>query len=464
MSEIEPVLHHVNEGMDKALSALLELISIPSISSQGADGQGVQAAAAWLAQALGSIGLEAQVVATEGHPVVLAQSVPQAGQAGPRLLFYGHYDVQPVEPLEDWRFPPFEARTENIDGRQVIFGRGASDSKSQLWSFITALRAWREVHGAFPADIVVLLEGEEETGSANLPAFMDRHRAALSCDVAFICDSDMWSPTQPAITTRLKGLLHERVTINTPNGDLHSGHFGTVAANPIRILSTILASLHNADGQIAIDGFYDGVFEVSPALRARWQALSAVADPLAGIDMAGAAPEAGYSALERMWARPAIDFCGITGGNQGPGERSVLPASATARLSFRLVDQQDPELIRKLFRGFVQAQVPRGCHVSFEGSGGSSGVVIQEDSPFVAAAARGLEAEWGKPAVLKGTGGTVPVVNMIKDGLGADCVALGFILPGDSIHAPNENYDVERLHKGIRSWVRIFHEVRKLNP
>lgn len=461
MSEINPVLDHVDAGLETALSELLDLISIPSVSGQIADGTGVRAAADWLAQALGAMDMDARVVPTEGHPVVLARSSGHG--TGPRLLFYGHYDVQPAEPLEDWHTPPFEGQVRDVDGRRVILGRGASDSKSQLWSFIVALRAWRAVHGAFPAEIIVMLEGEEETGSASLAGFIDRHRDELACDAAFICDSDMWSPTQPAITTRLKGLLHERVVITAPNGDLHSGHFGTVAANPIRILSGILAAIHDADGRIAIDGFYDGADEVSPALRAKWKGLS-TAEPLAGIDLAGGTPEPGYSALELMWARPAIDFCGITGGNQGPGERSVLPGSATARFSFRLVGRQDPERVRGLFRDFVRARVPAGCRVEFVGSGSSSAITTREDSPYVAATARGLEAEWGEPTVMKGTGGTVPVVNMISDGLGADCVVVGFILPGDAIHAPNENYDTDRLHKGIRSWVRVFHEVRKLNP
>lgn len=461
MSEFEPVLDHVDAHMATALDELLALISIPSVSGQIADGSGVRQAADWLAQALEAMHLSARVVQTDGHPVVLARSAGPA--TGPRLLFYGHYDVQPAEPLDAWHSPPFQGRLADAEGRRLILGRGASDSKSQLWSFVVALRAWRAVHGEFPGQIIVLLEGEEETGSASLAGFIDRHRNELACDAAFICDSDMWSPTQPAITTRLKGLLHERVTVTTLNGDLHSGHFGTVAANPIRILSKVLAAIHDDQGRIAIDGFHDGVDDLPPALRDCWQGLSTDA-ALAGIDLSGATPEAGFAPLERMWARPAIDFCGITGGNQGPGERSVLPGSATARLSFRLVDRQDPDRIRQLFRDFVRARLPEGCRVDFFGEGGTAAVTMPEDSPFVAATARGLQAEWGEATVLKGTGGTVPVVSMIREELGADCVVVGFILPGDAIHAPNESYDTTRLHKGIRSWVRVFHEIRTLTP
>jgi len=459
MPELDSVLGHVDAGMATAIAELLDLISIPSVSSEGADGAGVRAAADWLVRALSAMDLSARAVETEGHPVVLACSSGPA--TGPRLLFYGHYDVQPAEPLDEWHTPPFQGQLAEADGRRLILGRGASDSKSQLWSFIVALRAWRAVYGEFPARIIIMLEGEEETGSASLARFIDQHRDELACDAAFICDSDMWSPGQPAITTRLKGLLHERVVITAPNNDLHSGHFGTVAANPVRILCNVLAAVHDDQGRVTIDGFYDGVDALPAALRARWKGLSS-ADPLTGIDLAGAAPEPGFTPLELMWARPAIDFCGITGGNQGPGERSVLPGSATARLSFRLVDRQDPERIRQLFREFVRVRVPAGCQVDFYGNGSTAAVTMPEDSPFVAATARGLQTEWGAPTVLKGTGGAVPVVSMIREKLGADCLVVGFILPGDAIHAPNESYDTTRLHKGIRSWVQVLHEIRTL--
>ncbi|SFD51177.1 M20/M25/M40 family metallo-hydrolase [Roseivivax sediminis] len=459
MSEIERALREVDANLDTAVADLLELISIPSVSGEDAGKAGIARAATWLDDALTAIGFSSRVVETACNPVVLARS-EGAKEGGKRLLFYGHYDVQPVAPREAWTHDPFAPEIVEEDGARRFYGRGASDSKSQLWSFIEALRAWKAANGAFPAEIVIVLEGEEEMGSPSLGAFLEQHGEELHCDVAFICDSDMWSPTRPSITTQLKGLVHETVTINAPNPDLHSGHYGAAAANPIRILSKILSSLHDEKGRVAIDGFYDDVADLTESQRTRWRELSNELDASGGVSLAGGVIEDGYTAIEAMWGRPAVDFNGITGGNQGPGGRSVLPGSATARLTFRLVAGQSPETVRNRFRNFVSGRVPDGCSVEFEGPEGNAAVHLSESNPFLVAAARGLEAEWGRPAVLKGTGGAIPVVGALNDGLGLDCVVLGFILESDAIHAPDEHYDVERLHRGTRSWIRIFGEIR----
>lgn len=462
MAELQTVLGNVDDNVETALEKLLELISIPSISSEPAAKPDIERAAHWLERELASLGMEAKVVATKGHPVVLGHSLDAPGSDSPRLLFYGHYDVQPIGDPDQWRHPPFEPRVVEEEGVRRFYGRGASDSKSQLWTFIEALRAWKAVNGAFPAQIVVMLEGEEECGSPSLADFIEAYQRDLACDVAFICDSEMWSPTQPAITTQLKGLVHERVTIFAPNPDLHSGHYGAVAANPIRILSGILAGLHDEKGRVTIDGFYDDVREIAQSLRQQWRRLSQEPGLFDQVDLTGGIIEEGYTPLEAMWGRPAVDINGITGGNQGPGERSVLPGSATARLSFRLVANQDPEKIRERFRAHVRARLSEGCTVEFDGSGGSPAVVLSQDSAFLGAAARGLEAEWGQPVILRGTGGAIPLVQQLSDVLGAECVVIGFILPGDAIHAPNENYDVERLRKGARSWIRIFEAIQAM--
>lgn len=459
MSNVDTVLEDVDTNFDTTVRKLLDLIAIPSISSEPQGRDGIERAAAWLKNELASIGLPAEIVPTSGHPLVLARSGTSAVGL-PKLLFYGHYDVQPVGDLEQWTHAPFEPLVCEEDGLHRFYGRGASDSKSQLWTFIEALRAWKQVHGTFPAAVIVLLEGEEEYGSPSLPAFIEQHREKLDCDVAFICDAEMWSPTQPAITTQLKGLVHERVTVSTPNPDLHSGHYGAVAANPIRILSTILAGLHDTEGRVTIKGFYDGVEEIPNSVREQWRELAKEPDLYGDVDLTGGTTERGYTALEAMWGRPTVDINGITGGNQGPGERSVLPGFATARLSFRLVAGQSPETIRQHFQQHVRSRLPEGCNVEFQGSGGSSAVVLSQDSPFLAAAARGLEEEWGSPVILRGTGGAIPLVQQFSDVLGAECVVVGFILPSDAIHAPDERYDTERLQKGVRSWVRIFEEVQ----
>lgn len=456
MFVIDAILDHVDANIRASVDKFLHLLRFRSVSSQPDGEEGIAACADWLRSELDGLGFDARVVKTDGHPLVLGTS--WMGKGGPKVLFYGHYDVQPAEPLDAWAAPPFQPELRHEDGLARIYARGASDSKGQVWSVLEALRAWREVEGDLPLDVTVLLEGEEETGSPSLSAFVEAYRDELACDVAFICDSDMWSPKRPAITTRLKGLIHEKITILAPNGDLHSGHFGNVAVNPIRVLAKILAAIHDEQGRVTIDGFYDDVAPLPAALRKQWEALD-VAEALAGASVTGGPDEGGLATVELMWGRPGIDFNGIVGGNTGPGERSVLPSSASARLSFRLVGDQRPDHIRTLFRNFIEARLPAGCRVEFEGSGGSSAVTVNEASPYLLAAARALDAEWPEPTVIKGTGGAIPLVGLLADGLGVDCIVTGFILADDAIHAPNERYDLERLRKGIRSWVRILSEL-----
>jgi acetylornithine deacetylase/succinyl-diaminopimelate desuccinylase-like protein len=457
MSSIDAILNKVDANMSSSVDKFVRFLTFQSVSSQPDGKAGIDACADWLKSELDSLGFEARIVPTDGLPLILGKSLPTNNR--PKVLLYGHYDVQPAEPLDTWMTPPFQPEIKHEDGLTRIYARGASDSKSQVWSVLEALRAWREVEDEMPFDVTVLLEGEEETGSPSLPAFVEANRNELACDVAFICDSDMWSPTRPAITTRLKGLLHEKITILAPNGNLHSGHFGNVAVNPLRVLINILAAIHDDQGKVAIEGFYDDVVPLPLALRKQWETLD-VGEALAGASVTGGSDEGGYGTIELMWGRPGIDFNGIFGGNTGPGERSVLPASASARLSFRLVGKQRPEHIRALFRNFVEARLPAGCQVEFEGAGGNSAVSVNEVSPYVAATARALDAEWPEPTLIKGTGGTVPLVRLLTDRLGVDCVVTGFILADDAIHAPNERYDLERLRKGIRSWVRILSELR----
>ena len=456
MSNLDAILAHVDANMPASVEKLQRLLAFPSVSSQPDGRDGILACAHWLERELGDLGFDVEVVRTEGHPLVLARTRAETG--GPRALFYGHYDVQPAEPLDAWITPPFQPAIRDEDGLKRIYARGAADSKSQVWSVVEAFRAWKNIEGGPPVDAVILLEGEEETGSPSLPEFIEAYRDALSCDVAFVSDSDMWSAKRPAITTRLKGLVHEKVTIHAPNGDLHSGHFGNVAINPVRVLTKILASIHDGHGRVMIDDFYDGVEPVPEAIREQWQSLD-VGEALSGVSVTSGPDEGGYGTVELMWGRPGIDFNGIVAGNTGPGERSVLPGSASARLTFRLVGRQRPEHIRELFRAFVEASLPAGCRVEFEGAGGTSAVSVNSDSPYLAATARALESEWGEPALIKGTGGTIPLVELLTDRLEVDCIVTGFILADDAIHAPNERYDVERLRKGIRSWVRILSEL-----
>ena len=466
MSSIDAILDQVDANLPASVDRFRRLLAFPSVSSLPEGAEAITACADWLVEELNGLGLAARVMPTAGHPMVLATSPRRAGR--PKVLFYGHYDVQPAEPLEAWDSPPFEPRIAEEDGLRRIYARGAADSKSQFWSVIEALRAWRDSAGELPVDVTVMLEGEEESGSASLSDFVTENRQLLACDVAFNSDSDMWSPDRPAITTRLKGLVHEKVTINAPNGELHSGHFGNVAVNPVQVLAGILSAIHDDRGRVTIEGFYDGVDPIAPDLRAQWEALD-LDEALSGVSVTGGPREEGPDGekgpgiVELMWGRPGVDFNGISGGNIGPSERSVLPASAYARLTFRLVGRQRPEDIRAKFRKFIEARLPAGCQVEFEGAGGSTAVSVNEASPYIAAAARALNAEWPEPALIKGTGGAVPVVGLLTEQLGVDCITVGFILGDDAIHAPNERYDVERLHKGIRSWSRILSELAGSN-
>lgn len=456
----EDVLRHAEDGMAGSIERLVALLRIPSVSSEPTGSAGIAAAAEWLEARLREIGLEAEIVATGRHPVVLARSARQSARQSdrPTVLFYGHYDVQPAEPIEDWDSPPFEPALKDENGLTRIYARGASDSKGQFWAVIEALRAWQEIRGEWPVNVIVMLEGEEECGSPSLPAFIEANKQNLACNVAFNSDSDMWSSTRPAITTSLKGLVHEKVTIVTPHGDLHSGHFGNVAANPLRILTRILAAIHDEHGKVLIEGFHDGVEPVSPELRAQWEALD-VAEALAGVSIEGGPDEGGLGPVELMWGRPGIDFNGLWGGNTGATERSVLPGTASARLTFRLVGKQEPKRLRALFRKFVEDRLPQGCRADFEGEYGTAPVSMKETGPYIAAARRALDAEWPEPALIKGTGGTIPVVGWLSETLGIDCVSFGFILADDAIHGPNESFDTERLRKGIRSWVRLLSEL-----
>lgn len=460
MTALEQALARADANFSSALERLCDLLRIPSVSSTEEGKQSIEHCATWLAEQLQDLGFEAEILPTEWHPIVLAT---RRGTGPTNVLFYGHYDVQPAEPLEEWLSPPFEPSLREEEGLNRLYARGASDSKGQFWAGIEALRAMLESAKELPFSITLMLEGEEEAGSPSLARFLDEHRDKLQCDVALISDASMWSPTRPAITTQLKGLVHEKITLHAPNGELHSGHFGNVAPNPIRILTHILAGMHDATGRVLVPGFYDGVLDIAPSLRQQWQSLD-LSQALAGVDVKGGPTEGGNGIVELMWGRPGIDFNGISGGNAGPSERSVLPATAYARITARLVAPQDPQIIRAQIRAFVSERVPPGCRVEFEGEGGSNAVTVNVESPYIAATAKALDAEWPEPTLMQGTGGAIPLVGLITEKLGVDCVVTGFILGDDAIHAPNERFDTRRFQKGIRSWVRIFSGIADLPP
>lgn len=459
MVNVQAALRMADQELDRSVERLFELVRIPSVSSDPAYRDECRRAAGWLVEALAALGFDAGLRETPGHPAVIGHFRRRdRSSRAVHVLFYGHYDVQPPDPLDRWTTPPFEpCRVSGPDGRERLVGRGMADDKGQLWTFVEACRALLAVDGDLPADVTLFLEGEEECGSPSLLDALRRCAGELRSDVAYVCDSDMWDADTPAITCRLRGLLHERIVVSGPTSDLHSGLYGGIAANPLVVLARIVSSLHHPDGRVAIPGFYDDVQDVPQDALREWDALGVTArDILSEVGLSVPMLEPGRSVLEQMWARPSLDINGVHGGNAGPGERSVLPAQASARLSIRLVGDQDPERVRAQLRAFVAAMVPADCKVEFEGHGGSGAIAVPERNPYLSGAAEALAEEWGRRPVLKGSGGTIPVVRHLKDVLDLDSVMVGFGLSDDAIHAPNEKYDLRCLHKGIRSWIRIL--------
>lgn len=455
MSDLDRVLAHVDADLDGALARLFETLRLKSISTDPAFAAECRACAEWHARDLESIGFAASLRETPGHPIVVGHL--REGQ-GLSALFYGHYDVQPVDPLDLWTQDPFEPSIETRpDGTRAIRARGASDDKGQVMTFVEACRAWKAVTGALPISVSVLLEGEEESGGANLPPFLDANAAELRADIALVCDTSMWDKTTPAITTTLRGLCGEEIVIHAADRDLHSGFYGSAAANPNRILARILADLHDDGGRVTIPGFYDGVPELPDALRESWAKLDfSEAAFLGEIGLSIPAGEKGRSVLEQTWSRPTAEINGMGGGYQGAGFKTVIPSKASAKVSFRLVFDQDPHKIRAAFRDFVRARVPADCRVEFHENGDGRAVAFDTSDPAFQKAQAALTDEWGREAAFIGGGGSIPVSTEFKEKLGLDVILAGFALNDDRIHSPNEKYDLQSFQKGIRSWARIL--------
>jgi acetylornithine deacetylase/succinyl-diaminopimelate desuccinylase-like protein len=455
MSRLDEVLAHVDASLEPALERLFALLRIRSISTDPAYARECRACAEWHAADLAGIGFQASVRDTPGHPIVVAHA--RAG-SGPSALFYGHYDVQPVDPLELWDHDPFEPKLATLpDGTRIIKGRGASDDKGQIMAFVEACRAWRAVTGALPIPVTLLLEGEEESGGVNLPPFLRDNAAELKADIGLICDTNMWDARTPAIQTMLRGLCGEEVFIHAASRDLHSGFYGSAAANPNRVLARILAELHDADGRVTLAGFYDGVPELPENLRKDWDTLGFDAGAFLGeVGLSVPAGEKGRSALEMVWSRPTAEINGMGGGYQGEGFKTVIPAVASAKVSFRLVFDQDPHKVRAAFREHVRARLPADCRAEFKEHGSGSAIRFPVEAPAFAKARQALGEEWGKPAVFIGGGGSIPVTAELKKALGMDVILAGFALEDDRIHSPNEKYNVTSFHKGMRSWARIL--------
>jgi acetylornithine deacetylase/succinyl-diaminopimelate desuccinylase-like protein len=457
MTDLSAVLDRADKNLPESLERLYGLVRIKSISTDPAYSAECRKAAEWLVAELTALGFDASVRDTIGHPMVVGHH-PGPSPDAPNVLFYGHYDVQPIDPIELWEDDPFDPKLKNLgNGRQAITGRGTADDKGQLLTFVEACRAYKDVHGELPVRVTILFEGEEESGSPSLKPFLDANADELKADYALVCDTGMWDAETPAITAALRGLVGEEIIVTAANRDLHSGMYGGAAANPIQILSKILAGLHDDNGRVTLEGFYDGVEETPSNLKAAWETMTGGRNEmLEEVGLSELAGEKGRSLLELLWARPTCEINGISGGYAGQGFKTVIASKASAKVSCRLVGDQDPEKIRASFRAYVQSKIPSDCSVEFLEHGGSPAIQLSYDSPLLTKAKNALSDEWPKPALVVGVGGSIPIVGDFQKTLGMESLLVGFGLSDDRVHSPNEKYDLTSYHKGIRSWARIL--------
>ncbi|MHC4447306.1 MAG: dipeptidase [Planctomycetota bacterium] len=459
MPPLQPVLDRLDADFDNAVERLRALLSVPSISTDPAYAPQIQQAADWLRDDLRSIGFQAEAHPTSGHPMVVAHAEGPGTGAAPHVLYYGHYDVQPPDPQELWDTPPFEpAIVDGPHGRRLV-ARGAVDDKGQLMTFVEAFRAWQQVHGSLPVKVTILLEGEEESGSHSLDGFLSDHRDELGADVCVISDTALWDIATPAITYMLRGLVYVEVTLHGPSHDLHSGMYGGAVVNPLNELARILGQLKDDRGTVQIPGFYDDVAEPGEAELAQWTALGFDESAfLAGAGLRTPAGEAGRSTLERVWSRPACDINGIWGGYTGAGAKTVIPAAASAKLSCRLVPDQDPRKITEGLTAFLEASTPPDCRWEIRHHGASAAVRVPVDSPYLAAASRALASTFGRDPVLIGCGGSIPVAGSIQRILGFDSLLVGFGLDDDRVHSPNEKFELRCFELGMKSHAAMLAE------
>jgi acetylornithine deacetylase/succinyl-diaminopimelate desuccinylase-like protein len=464
---LDNVLQTLEDRRDVSLASLMELLAIPSVSTRSEHKPDMIRCAQWIADQLTFAGLDTRVMKTNGHPAVVARNKHVPGR--PTVLFYGHYDVQPPENdkgLADWKSPPFTPTVRKDDaGHDAIFARGAVDDKGQVWCHIDAIQAW-QAHGGLPVNLTCLIEGEEEIGSENLEAFVAANRDLLKADICVISDTGLFARGVPAICYSLRGLVYEEIVLTGPSHDLHSGQYGGSLQNPANALVELLASLHNPDGSVNIPGFYDDVLPLSEAEKKMWATLPhtdatfASGIGLRADDLHG---ESGYTTLERIWARPTLDVNGLTAGYQGEGAKTVIGSVASAKVSMRLVPSQDPLKIQKLFRETVRARLPRGVSLEFNLEGHDALPVLTPiDNRATQLAAEAVQAGFGTaPKFIRG-GGTIPVVGMLKQQLGLDSLLVGFGLPDDRVHSPNEKFDLHCFWSGRRTAAVLYGKLAEL--
>ena len=449
-------VHYAQEHQEAHLRELMDFLRIPSVSTQPEHDGDTEAAAHWLARQMRQAGLKnVRVLETEGHPLVYGDWL-HAGEDRPTVLVYGHYDVQPAEPLEQWQTPPFEPTVRG----DYLYGRGASDDKGQVYVHVKAVEALLRSTERLPVNVKFIVEGEEESGGASLAAFIPHNRALLAADVALVSDTSILSPEQPAIVYGLRGMCYVFLDVTGPSRDLHSGSFGGGINNPINAICHIIARLKDEEGHVLIPGFYD---EVRPLSDAERQVLSEFPLQQDGWLKETGAPavwgEPEYTLVERLGARPTLDVNGIIGGYTGSGRKTVLPSSVHAKISMRLVPDQDPAEIGELLRQYVQAVTPAGVSATVEVLASAPASLTDVATPAIKAAAAAYEEVFGREPVYMREGGSIPVVSQFQSELELETVLMGFGLPDDRIHAPNERFYLPNFYRGIQASIHFFEEL-----
>jgi succinyl-diaminopimelate desuccinylase len=455
---LNDVLAHIDAHRPQFEADLMELLRIPSVSADPAFAGDVRNAAEWLRDHLSKAGVKAELVGTGGHPIVFAQTPPVPGK--PVALVYGHYDVQPPDPLNEWTTPPFEPAVR--DGN--VYARGATDDKGQMLTHVKSVQSWLAAAGKLPLQVKFLIEGEEEVGSENLEKFIKENAARLACDCVIISDTSQFAPGVPAITYGLRGIAYFELKLTGPKQDLHSGVFGGGVANPAIALAKLLAGLIDVDGRVTVPRFYDDVVALTEGERKEFAALpfdEPAFKKQLGVD--ALMGEKGFSTLERRWARPTFDVNGLTSGYQGEGAKTVLPARASAKFSFRLVPNQDPKKIAAALRRYLESMLPPGIRMELVDHHGAPGVVMPLDSPYLQAAAAAVEAGFGRRPVFIREGGSIPIVNLFADLLKADVVLAGWGQNDDNPHSPNEKFSLDDYHRGARASAALWQELAKLS-
>jgi len=449
------VTEYLQQNREKSLAELIELLRIPSVSAKSEHKGDTAAAAEWLAARMRAVGLTVDLVPTAGHPVVLGEW--RGAPGAPTLLVYGHYDVQPPEPLDEWLTAPFEPTVR--DGK--LFARGSVDDKGQVYLHVKAVEAHLATRGSLPVNVVFLLEGEEEVGSPNLATFLTEHVDRLRCDAVMISDTTMFAPGLPSITIGLRGLAYMEVRVQGPSTDLHSGVYGGAVVNPANTLAKIIAQLHDEKGRVTVPGFYDRVQEIDERERAVIRGLPFEEEGLrkeVGAPKLGG--EEGYGPLERVWVRPTLDVNGLLSGYTGEGAKTVLPARAMAKVSMRLVPDQDHHEVERAFIDYVKSLTPEGVTVEVEALHGGQPWYAEPSGPVFEAARRALARAYGREPVTIREGGSIPIVKAFEDTLGAPVVLIGFGLPGENAHAPNEWISLDNFHQGAEAIAALYDELR----